>query len=170
MLYPIFPQPLVYLYIFTLCAIVIISYLEGLFNDFLKASISIVSCAFDVIFTNIFLGWVSRTRDAIAVHFTDPIHAFIDKIPRGFKALFFTLLGYSIFVVDHLYNTKLFAEDETTFYDIIIYGHKYWITDIALMYGGVILSYGLLYFFVLISEIILSITDRRVKFIMILRK
>lgn len=170
MLYPIFHEGVLRLYVISLSIIVIISYLEGFFDQFVKAAISIVSCAFEVIFTNIFLGWVSRTREAIAVHITDPYHAFVSRIPRGFKAMFFTLLGYSIFVLDHLYNTKLFAEDETTFYDIIIYGHKYWITDIALMYGGVILSYGLLYFFVLISEIILSITDRRVKFIMILRK
>jgi hypothetical protein len=51
-----------------------------------------------------------------------------------------------------------------------IYGHKYWITEIALMYGGVILSYGLLYFFVLISEIILSYTDRRIKIFVVVRR
>jgi Na+-transporting NADH:ubiquinone oxidoreductase subunit NqrD len=108
MLYPIFHEGVLRLYVISLSIIVIISYLEGFFDQFIKAAVAIISCAFDIIFGQIFLGCVSRTRDAIAFHITDPYHAFVSRIPRAFKALFFTLLGYSIFVLDHLYNTKYF--------------------------------------------------------------
>ncbi len=166
----IFHESVVYLYVLTLSIILTVAYIQGLLTSFLQAGLSIISCAFDLIFGKIFLGWVSRTRDAIAFRITDPVNSFIDRIPRGFKAMFFTLLGYSIFVLDHLYNTTLFAEDETTFYDIVIYGHKYWITDYALMIGGVFLSYGLLYFFILISEVILYFVDRRIKIFVVVRR
>ncbi len=158
------------LFFATFTAIVSIAYVEGLFKEFLSAAASIISCAFDILFGDLFLGWVSRTRDAIAHHITDPYRAFVNRIPRGFKAMFFTLVGYSIFVFDHVYNTKILAEDETTFYDIVLYGHKYWITDYAVIFGGAILSYGLLYFFVLISEIVLKVFDKRIKVSVVLRK
>lgn len=170
MQHPIFHEGVFTLYILTLSSIVIISIVKGLFHDFILAAVSIISCAFDVIFGQIFLGWISRTRDAIALRITDPYHAFVGRIPRGFKATFYTLLGYGIFVLDHMYNTKIYAEDETKFYDFLIYGHKYWVTEIALKVGGVILAYGLLYFLGLLAEAFFALIDKRIRIFITMRK
>jgi hypothetical protein len=132
--------------------------------------VSIISCAFDVIFGKIFLGWISMVRDWIYIHIRIPVHRFIDRIPRPVKALFYMLVGAGILYLDHKYNIEIFAEDETNFYDIVIFGKKYWFTEVALLYGCGILAYGILKLFFIILESILSLLDIRIKIFATVRR
>lgn len=158
--------------IFGMVATVIITlaYAEGLLTQFLRNFASIISCAYDVVISDIFFGWINDTSDVIEVRITKPFHAFIEKIPRIIKALFITLVGVAIFAFDHFYATKIFAEDQTKFYDFMIMGTKYWVTELAFWYGIVILSYGILYLAIIIIGAILSLIDCPIRIAIVIRK
>jgi len=68
--------------------------------------------------------------------------------------LFYLLLGALIFVLDHVYGTVIYAEDETTFYHVFFQGTTYWITKAGLTIGGLFVGLGLLY---LLNEILKGI-------------
>jgi len=58
----------------------------------------------------------------------DPIRNVLQRIhirihiPLVMKVIVYYLVGFGIFVLDHLYGTKIYEADETTFYHVVFQG------------------------------------------------
>jgi hypothetical protein len=118
------------LFLLTGTGIVTYWFIQGLLNSFIEAAVSIVITG---IFTvvSFFLTPFLKLGQAIM--------RFFDRIALPLKATFYLIIGCGVFVLDHYYNTKIFAEDQTTFYKIGIMEQTYWVTDIACWVGGLFL-------------------------------
>lgn len=101
-----------------------------------------------------------------------PIHHAVQQIhiPKMMKAVFYMSLGVAIVILDQLYATKIFAEDEITFYNIVFRGKKYWITQVASIWGGIFFGLGALYAIDLILSGINKLLDRRVRLSIVVHK
>ncbi len=114
-------------------------FLKGLLNPFIEAVVSIVvTCVITVV--TFFLTPLIKTGQLIK--------QLIDKIPLYIKGVLYVVIGSGVFVFDHYYNTKIFAEDQATFYPIGIMNKTYWVTETALWIGG--------FFLLLASSIVLK--------------
>lgn len=94
-----------------------------------------------------------------------PIHHAVQQIhiPKMMKAIFYLSLGIGIVILDQLYATKILAEDQAEFYNIVFRGKKYWITQVALLWGGIFFGLGTLYAIDLILSGINKLLDRSVR-------
>lgn len=141
----IYPNPYMQmLFIFGAGAFLTWWFLQGLLNPFIKAAVGIVVTGLFVV-VSFFISpilWVVRL-----------IYRFIQQIfaPVWVKISVFILIGVSIFILDHFYNIKIYAEDQTTFYHIIFLNKTYWITLQAIEIGGFFLFLASIY---LLGEIL----------------
>lgn len=104
-------------------------FLQGLLNPFIKAVFSIVITGLFVVVSFFFGPFIFIARKII-----DLLHWIFG--PVWMKILVYSLVGIGILILDHLYNTRIFAEDETTFYSVVVKGTKYWITLPAIEIAG----------------------------------
>lgn len=106
-------------------------FLLGLLNPFIEASVSITVAGVLLVARVPFLLPIEGIRWLIS-----HIHPLVG-------AVMYLLVGAGVFVLDHFYNTKIFAEDEVTFYKVGILDHTYWVTEIACWIGGFFIFCGL---------------------------
>lgn len=134
--------------------------LLGLLNPYIDAILGILKCAFGVLL-NFLADGIFKLVFLINRILVKPIRKMIQKIhiPTVIKGVIFLALGISIFALDHFYATKIYAEDQTTFYDFIIFGKKYWVTQVALMYGGIFIFLASLYFLKVILQLLNKMLD-----------
>ena len=98
------------LFAFSAMAFVTWWFYLGLLDPYINAMLAIIKCALVAALT-LFIGPLRKILKRI-------------HIPTIGKAAIFLLLGASIFVWDHFYATKIYAEDQAVFYDFIIFGKK----------------------------------------------
>jgi len=114
-------------------------FLNGLLNPFIEAVVDIVITCITTV-SAFFLTPLIKTGQRIK--------QLINKIPLYIKGVLYVFIGSGVFVFDHYYNTKIFAEDQATFYPIGIMNKTYWVTETALWIGG--------FFLLLASYIVLK--------------
>ena len=121
-------------------------FLLGLLNPFIDSALAIIKCALYVILSFIF-GGITGIYDALGEKIIHPIRRIFRPVhvPPLVKALIFFMLGALIFVLDHIYGTKIYAEDETIFYHIVFLEKTYWITQAGLVIGGFFIGLAALY-------------------------
>ncbi len=112
-------------------------FLLGILNPFIDAALAIIGCALEIILT-FFFGYISKASNVIEKKITNPVRSVTKRIhiPSLVVATIYFLIGAAVFVLDHFYATKIYAEDATTFYPFIFQGTKYWATKEALQFGG----------------------------------
>lgn len=159
------------LFLLTAQAFVIWWFLLGLLNPFIDSAAAIVKCAFSTVFF-FFFDPIMKLINKLNRKILKPIHHTIQQIhiPKVMKAVFYLSFGIGIVILDQLYATKIFAEDETTFYDIVFQGKKYWITQVALLWGGIFFGLGALYAIDLILSGIYKLFDRRIRVSIVVHK
>ena len=108
--------------------------LQGLSHPVAESAISIVISAL-LVATGLLFAPIIWIGDTI-IHMTQRVS---DRI----KPFLYLLLGAGTFVADQMYNTKIFAEDEATFYKVGILHQVYWVTEIACWIGGIFIFCGI---------------------------
>jgi len=130
--------------------------LHGLLNPFVDASLSIIKTALLVLLKFLFLsiGWVLKPFE--------PLFRFLGKIwsKTFIQIITYLLIGVGIFAFDHFYALKFFDMDETMFYSFVIYGKKYWVTNLAIFFGGFFLSAAFLGLFSILVKTVMHILDQ----------
>lgn len=109
-------------------------FLLGLLNPFIEAAVSITVAGVLI---------VARFVLAPLLLPIEGIRWLIRHIHPLVGAVMYLLVGAGVFALDHFYNTKIFAEDEVTFYKVGILDHTYWVTEIACWVGGFFIICGL---------------------------
>lgn len=146
-------------------------FLLGLLNPFINASLAIIKCALEVILT-FFFSCISALSNEIERRITLPIRRIKQRIHIHplIKAGFYLTIGFSVFVLDHFYATKIYAEDETKFYDFVIGGNKYWVTEEALSIGGFFIFIGSLYLVGVVLRALNQLLDHPIRISIVLQK
>lgn len=159
------------LFIFGAAAFLTWWFLLGLLNPFINACLAIIKCALEVILTFFFSG-ISALSNKIERRITFPIRRIKQRIHIHpiIKAGFYLTIGFSIFVLDHFYATKIYAEDETKFYNFILQGKTYWITEEALSIGGFFIFIGTLYLAGVVLKALNQLLDRPIRISIVLQK
>ena len=108
-------------------------FLQGLLNPFIEAAAGIIITGLYVVVSFFLSPFIGTAR---------AVRRFFQRLfePVWVKIAVYAFLGAGIFVLDHYYNTKVFAEDQTTFYRIVFAGRVFWITDFAAWTGGFFLG------------------------------
>jgi len=138
-------------------------FLKGLLNPFIEAAVAIVMTAV-VTIAGFFLDPVIAITRAIL----RPIRRILT--PVWVKIPVYLILGAGIFVLDHYYNTKVFAEDETTFYRLVIADRVFWVTSIAFWSGSFLLLLSAWYILKVILRGLNRLLDRPIHISVIVQK
>lgn len=115
------------LYIFAGTCFVTYWFYLRLLNPFIDSALAIVKCALYVLLM-FFFGCVGKVYMVIKKIIGDPIRNVLQRIhirihiPLVMKVIVYYLVGFGIFVLDHLYGTKIYEADETTFYHVVFQG------------------------------------------------
>lgn len=158
------------LFLLTGTAFVTWWFLLGLLNPFIDSASSIIKCAVSTVFF-FFFGPIIKLINKLYNTIIKPVRRTLQKVhlPYVIKAIFYLFLGVGIVILDQLYATKIFAEDQTTFYNIVFQGKKYWITQIATIAGGFFIGLGTLYTLDLILNGINKLLDRMIRISIVIR-
>lgn len=137
----------------------------GLLNPLIDAVLAITGTALVAILT-VFFMVIGKLSNALDTSIFAPIRNTIRRIhiPVGIKIIFFLLLGSLIVTADHFYGKRFSQSDETIqFYQIVILDRSFWISQIALLFGGFFICLAMLYILGLILKVVNNLLDRRIR-------
>jgi hypothetical protein len=151
------------LFIFTAMTVATLWFAGGHLNAFISAVLNILLTGLGVTLSFFLFPVIWPLRKISAaysrIHFTPLANAGI-----------FLLVGVGIILADHFFSPKLFAEDETLFYSVVIMGKKYWATVNGLLCGASVISFGILMFLNLLWSAFMRLLDRRIRITFIMTR
>jgi hypothetical protein len=151
------------LFMFTAMTVATLWFAGGHLNAFIGAVL------------NILLTGLGITLSFFLFPFTWTAHKIYTAYKRIYfpplvKALIYFSAGIGIFVLDHMYNTVIYAEDQTTFYHIAFRGTTYWISQVAATCGGFFIFLGTVYFLGILWNVFKKLTDHRIRITFIMTR
>lgn len=159
------------LFLFTGTGIVTYWFVLRLLNPFIDSAIAIVKCALYVLLS-FFVGCVDKVGNVLEKKIGDPIRNVIQRIhiPLFVKVVLYFTVGVGIFVLDHVYGTKIYEADETTFYHVFFRGTTYWITEAGLVIGGFFIGLATLLVLIEILKKIDNLLSRPIRISVVIQK
>lgn len=156
-------EPFLTLFVFGAGAFLTWWFLLGLLTPFIEAAVAIVCTAISVLFD-----FFIQPLIIVGQNLIRPIRRIL--APVWVKIPVYLILGVGIFVLDHFYNTKIFAEDELTFHRIVLMDRVFWVTEIAAWTGGSFIVLFTLYFVDEILKFINWLINRPIHISIVIQK
>ena len=138
-------------------------FLLGLLNPYIEAAFGILITGLFVVVSFFLSPFIRIARKLY--HFLQLLFA-----PVWVKIVGFAFIGAGIFLLDHFYNTTIFAEDQTTFYRIVVANRIFWVTDFAAWTGGFSLGLAALYLIEVMLNFINWLIDRPIQISIVIQK